>query len=122
VVAGEGRVGGDILDLLAIIVGDDKSAGPGAYRTTGVIIAGAEHRPPKSLAIPGLMEELFGWINAHSDSNPVLLAALAHHEVTAIHPFLDGNGLTARLLMNLIPMRAGLPVSNIRRHQPIPHR
>ena len=105
----------DIRDLHRIIVGDDKNAVPGAYRKTGVIIAGAEHRPPEPLAIPGLMEELFGWIKANSDTNPVLLAALAHHKVTAIHPFLDGNGRTARLLMNLILMRAGLPVSNVRR-------
>ncbi|MOA33071.1 Adenosine monophosphate-protein transferase and cysteine protease IbpA precursor [compost metagenome] len=56
------------------------------------------------------MEELLIWYNEHKDSlHPVELAALFHFRFVYIHPFSDGNGRTARLLMNLILMRNGFP-------------
>ena len=47
--------------------------------------------------------------------SPLLSSAYIHHEIAAIHPFVDGNGRTARLLMNLVLLRFGYPVVNIRR-------
>jgi Fic family protein len=105
----------DIRDLHALIVADDARSKPGQYRTTGVVISGADHRPPEPLAVPALMAQLLQWINDNADQNPTLVASIAHHKLAAIHPFLDGNGRVSRLLMNLILMRAGLPIANIKR-------
>ncbi len=62
------------------------------------------------------MTEWGEWLLAEEKHNhPVELAALAHHRLVAIHPFIDGNGRTARLVMNLILMRAGYPPTVIQR-------
>jgi hypothetical protein len=62
------------------------------------------------------MTEWGEWLFAEEQHNhPVELAALAHHRLVAIHPFFDGNGRTARLVMNLILMRAGYPPTVIQR-------
>lgn len=57
------------------------------------------------------MEEFVEWLNSENTLriHPVELAALAHYKFVIIHPFVDGNGRTARLLMNLILMQAGFP-------------
>jgi Fic family protein len=93
---------------------DDENAG--RYRETQVRITGAVFIPPESWLVPSLMTEWGEWLAAEEKSNhPIALAALAHHRLTAIHPFIDGNGRTARLVMNLILMRAGYPPSVIQR-------
>lgn len=63
------------------------------------------------------MLELVDWINYDEAAtmHPIELAALAHWKLVFIHPFYDGNGRTARLLMNLLLMRAGLPPAIIRK-------
>lgn len=82
----------------------------GQYRRTGVIISGSEHKPPESLEVPAMMREMVEkyntvWANKH----PVYRAALLHWYTTYIHPFIDGNGRTARLLMNFSLMQRGYP-------------
>lgn len=89
---------------------DDKNAG--VYRNCNVLISGAEHRPADFLKVPELMTEFVNWyategINLH----PVERAALVHSEFVKIHPFVDGNGRTSRLLMNLELMKAGYPAA-----------
>ena len=87
---------------------DDASAG--SYRTTQVQIAGARHIPPEAWEVPAKMTEWGKWLtNAEKSTHPVVLAALAHHRLVEIHPFVDGNGRTARLVMNLILMQHGYP-------------
>jgi hypothetical protein len=61
------------------------------------------------------MNEWGDWLNAVVTLHPIERAALAHHRLTAIHPFIDGNGRTARLVMNLLLMRAGYPPTIILR-------
>ena len=62
------------------------------------------------------MTEWGEWLaSEETTSRPVALAAQAHHRMVAIHPFIDGNGRTARLVMNLILMRAGYPPTVIQR-------
>lgn len=62
------------------------------------------------------MTEWAEWLAAEeAASHPVALAALAHQRLVAIHPFVDGNGRTARLIMNLILMRTGTPPTVIQR-------
>ena len=94
-------------------IDDDNS---GRYRETQVRIAGAAFTPPESWLVPNLMTEWGEWLLGEgTSSHPVELAALAHHRLVAIHPFIDGNGRTARLVMNLILMRAGYPPTVIQR-------
>jgi Fic family protein len=92
----------------------------GHYRTMGVRITGASFMPPPSLEIRPRMNELLKWLRENPDEHtPIELAAVFHHRFVQIHPFLEGNGRTARLLMNAILMKSGYPfiaiVSNLDR-------
>ena len=84
---------------------DDENAG--RYRRENVTIKGATHIPPDYLKVPELMGKLVlnykNWNNFH----PIIQAALLHGELVKIHPFIDGNGRTSRLLMNLDLMNHG---------------
>ena len=88
---------------------DDENAG--AWRKQNVRISGADHVPPDASALPGMMEAFVAWhAKAEAELHPVELAARTHGDFVKIHPFLDGNGRTARLLMNLDLLRRGFPV------------
>ena len=79
---------------------DEKKAGK--YRKTKVIITGTEFLPPSPEDIPHLMKEFCNKIpKMRKKYHPVEFAALLHKELVTIHPFVDGNVRTARLLMNL---------------------
>lgn len=84
---------------------DDDNAGK--YRNDNVIINGAKHRPPEYIKVPELMERLIinykGWNKYH----PIIRASLLHGELVKIHPFIDGNGRTSRLIMNMDLMKNG---------------
>ncbi len=93
---------------------DDENAG--SYRKTPVRITGAPFTPPEPWQVNGLMAEWSDWVkNVAGSMHPILLAAQAHHRLVAIHPFIDGNGRTARLAMNLLLMRSGYPPTVILR-------
>src|SRR5436190_13373747 len=97
-------------DLHGIILKGIDDAGAGQWRHERVRILGAIHLPPDPRKIPDLMEKFFSWLrNEEKVSHPVIIAAEAHHRLVHIHPFIDGNGRCARLVMNLILMRAGYP-------------
>jgi Fic family protein len=85
---------------------------PGQYRMGTVFISGSEYRPPHHTEVPQLMRDLIHWIATEGSAYaPLVRAALTHEMFLAIHPFLDGNGRTARLLLNLQLMRDGYPVA-----------
>lgn len=87
---------------------DEENAG--RYRTINVGISGSQHTPPNFAIVPEKMEQLIQWYQQEKDQlHPVDLAARLHFQFVYIHPFTDGNGRTARLLMNLILMRYGFP-------------
>lgn len=87
---------------------DDQHAG--RYRSMNVRIAGAEHTPPDAFLVPELMDQLIAWhVGDAMALHPVEHAAHLHSELVKIHPFVDGNGRTARLLMNLELLKAGFP-------------
>ncbi len=91
---------------------DLKSAGK--YRKTAVFISGTTYLPPAPNKIKIRMQNLVqNLINWQKDLHPILFAATAHLELVNIHPFIDGNGRTARLLMNLILFKNGYPVTII---------
>ena len=68
-----------------------------------------EYMPPKTEEVPQLIQEFIHWFNLDKtwEINPVLLAGIVHYEIARIHPFIDGNGRTARLLATLILYLSG---------------
>ncbi|MDL2287967.1 Fic family protein [Oscillospiraceae bacterium OttesenSCG-928-F05] len=86
----------------------------GRYRSGQVFISGTEYVPPGAGDVPALMEAFVSDLReTANDRHPVLLAAFAHRRLVDIHPFIDGNGRTARLLMNLILINRGYQVVSI---------
>jgi len=82
----------------------------GQWRTSPVAIRGAQMTPPPPGQVPVLMAEWVRWVDGPGQAyDPILRAAIAHHGFEAVHPFLDGNGRTGRLLLNLMLMRADYP-------------
>ena len=67
------------------------------------------YMPPKTEVVPHLVKEFITWLNLDKtwETNSVLLAGIAHYEIARIHPFIDGNGRTARLLAALILYLSG---------------
>ncbi|MFH1411971.1 MAG: Fic family protein [Candidatus Omnitrophota bacterium] len=68
-----------------------------------------EYMPPDTKDVPRLVEEFMDWLNSDKAQkvNPVLLAGIVHYETARIHPFIDGNGRTARLMAALILYKSG---------------
>lgn len=99
-----------ILDLHALVLQKIEKDFAGRYRNMPVRIIGANFLPPNYLKVPDLMEELMVWLRENTEElHPVLLAAAFHHRFVWIHPFVDGNGRTVRLLQNLLLMSKGYP-------------
>lgn len=86
----------------------------GQYRTIQVYISGTDYIPPSPVDVPQLMNHMVDQIRSSKITlHPIELAAMAHKRLVDIHPFVDGNGRTARLLMNLILVNAGYGVVSI---------
>lgn len=82
----------------------------GVYRDQQVFIAGAKHTPPAPYLINEKMEQLIEWYKKKGKQmHPVTRGAMLHAIFVGIHPFIDGNGRTARLLLNLELMKDGFP-------------
>lgn len=103
-----------IKSLHQLVLKDIDADNAGQYRTVNVLISGAEHRPPEAFSVPDQMQFFVRWCRADAQHlHPVERAARVHGEFVKIHPFVDGNGRTARLLMNLELMKAGFPATVI---------
>ena len=84
----------------------------GVYRSVEVRITGARHKPPAPTEMYRQVKNFYADLPFRTDLNAIELAAWTHAEFVKIHPFVDGNGRTSRMLMNYQLMRAGfLPVS-----------
>lgn len=97
---------GDILMLHKLFFQQIDETQAGKYRNVPVFISGSEYAvtPPQKIAIE--MKRFIGWYNANEGKmHPGKLAALTHQRFVFIHPFIDGNGRMARLLMNLSLLR-----------------
>ncbi len=95
---------------------DDENAG--AYRSVDVAISGSKYEPPTHVAVAAEMRDFMDWLEPASvdlDDKAIEVAAVCHANFAQIHPFIDGNGRTARILMNLILMRAGYPIAIVTR-------
>lgn len=94
-----------------LVVRETEQQTAGIYRTGNVVITGSDHIPPDASILPGLMRDFIRWISANQKKlHPVELAALIHHKLVSIHPFFDGNGRTARVVMNLLLLQQGYPL------------
>ncbi len=111
----------DILDIHGIILRgiDDNNAG--SYRRIPVRISGSTVILPNPLKVPDLMAEFAIWLNCQNHLHPVEFAGEAHYRLVTIHPFVDGNGRTARLLMNLLLIMQGYPPAIIRPQERLPY-
>ncbi len=87
----------------------------GIYRMQNVLISGAKHIPPDFVKISSEMQQLMQWYDGVGVLHPVERAARLHVDFVKIHPFVDGNGRTSRLLMNLELMKHGFPPTIIRK-------
>jgi len=87
-------------------------AEPGSYRKAQNYVVNSRTReviytPPVPLDVPHLMREFAEWLNKAGDMSPVLVAGISQFQFVHIHPFIDGNGRTARLLSTLILYKTG---------------
>ncbi len=89
-----------------------ENADPGNYRKIQNYVVNSRTRevvytPPAPLDVPHLMREFTEWINNAEDLSPILVAGITQFQFVHIHPFIDGNGRTARLLSTLILYKTG---------------
>jgi Fic family protein/DNA-binding XRE family transcriptional regulator len=105
----------DILQLHNLILRGIDSENAGVYRKVQVMIKGSKHLPLQPFLVAKQIEELFEWFALHKNRmHPVILAAEMSERLVTIHPFIDGNGRTSRLLMNLILLKNGYVIANIK--------
>jgi len=103
-----------IKDIHSIVL-LDKPQDKGIYRRVPVRIMGAAYEPPQPYLVPIQMEQLIAeYDEMKKNRHPIERVALFHLKFEGIHPFIDGNGRTGRLLMNLGLMKEGYPVINVK--------
>lgn len=101
-------------DIHALILRGIDRDNAGKYRNVNVKIAGSRFSPADHIKVIAEMENYFAWYNMNKNNlHPVILSAEMHERLVTIHPFIDGNGRTARLIMNLILLQHGYPIANI---------
>ncbi len=104
----------DVLNIHALILEGINNKYAGKLRDVEVYITGSPHKCPLPSQVPELTLEFSKWLverQEKKDLHPVRLSAQAHFKLVDIHPFIDGNGRTARLLMNLILTKYGYPIA-----------
>ncbi len=80
----------------------------GVWRDINIIVTGSEYEFPSPGELPGLIDSLGEWIQGERDAmHPVRFAAMLHLKFVTIHPFVDGNGRVARLLLNTALIQDG---------------
>lgn len=105
-----------IKEIHALILHGIDRENAGRYRTVPVMISGSTHMPPQPYLIEKQMEDFMIRFKQMEEEkiHPVLIAAYLHDELVRIHPFIDGNGRTSRLLMNLYLLRHGYVIITLK--------
>ncbi len=110
--------GADVRQIHHFVLKDIDDSNAGQYRSVDVEISGSDYKPPAPADISSEMRDFGKWLSDISvidddrgTLDAILYAAAAHTWLVYIHPFIDGNGRVARLLMNLILMRYGYPIA-----------
>jgi Fic family protein len=109
----------DILEIHSIILQGINDSQAGKYRGVQVRISGSTTIVPNYMKVDQLMSELFSQIqNFNQKEEDFLdLAIEAHYKLVTIHPFVDGNGRTTRLLLNLILLQNNYPLTFIQKEE-----
>ena len=105
----------NIVTIHKIILTGIQDEDAGVYRKTDVYLKGRDLELPSPPRVLYLMQDFLGWLSYQPTKHPILVAAQAHFKFVSIHPFADGNGRTGRLLMNLILLLNGYPMTIIRK-------
>ena len=105
-----------IKEIHALILHGINKEQAGKYRDVPVMIVGSKHVPPQPYLIMPQMEQFMIDYETMQSTNehPVLIAAFLHDELVKIHPFIDGNGRTSRLLMNLYLISKGYAITALK--------
>ena len=105
-----------IKEIHALILHGIDRENAGRYRTVPVMISGSTHMPPQPYLIEKQMEDFMIRFKQMEEEkiHPILIAAYLHDELVRIHPFIDGNGRTSRLLMNLYLLRHGYVIITLK--------
>ena len=104
----------DILELHRLFYENIDSKKAGKYREEQVFISGSQYKVTPPQNIEKEINEFVSWFNANEKAiNPILFAALTHLKFVFVHPFIDGNGRVARLLMNLSLLRNAYTIAII---------
>ncbi|MEJ5206225.1 Fic family protein [Acinetobacter junii] len=103
-----------IRNIHQLILKNIDNENTGRYRQQNVLISGATTNPPDYTLLNDKMAQFMDWYNTEAyNLHFIERAAKVHADFVGIHPFIDGNGRTSRLLMNLELMKAGYPPSVI---------
>lgn len=101
----------NIKNIHSLILKEINNENAGKYRVENIKISGATQVPTNYIKVPEEMEKLIYRYKEWNQYHPLIRSALLHGEFMFIHPFIDGNGRTARLLMNFEAMKNGyLPI------------
>jgi Fic family protein len=105
----------EVLSIHNLILRGINSEDAGRYRKVQVMIKGSSYMPPQPFMVSKEMEDFFIWYETNKKAlHPIVLAAELHERLVTIHPFIDGNGRTSRLVMNLILLQNGYVIANIK--------
>lgn len=92
---------------------DEENAG--FFRRGRVSVTGSARVFPNPVKVPDLIATVFDAFNSEvPDTHPLVQATMLHHQLVHVHPFVDGNGRTARLMQNLVLLRNGFVVANLK--------
>jgi len=105
----------EVLSIHNLILRGIQPEDAGRYRKVQVMIKGSSYIPPQPYMVAKDMEDFFIWYETKKNNlHPIVLAAEMHERFVTIHPFIDGNGRTSRLIMNLILLQHGYVIANIK--------
>ena len=105
----------EVLSIHNLILRGIHPEDAGRYRKVQVMIKGSTYMPPQPYMVAKEMEDFYIWYETNKNKiHPIVLAAEMHERLVTIHPFIDGNGRTSRLVMNLILLQHGYIIANIK--------
>lgn len=105
----------EVLSIHNLILRGIMPEDAGRYRRVQVMIKGSAFMPPQPFLVSKEMEDFYIWYETNKNAlHPIVLAAELHERLVTIHPFIDGNGRTSRLVMNLVLLQNGYVIANIK--------
>ena len=111
----------DVRQIHKLILTDINDEEAGSYRRVKVKISGSAYEPPQPESVAPQMTDFSDWLLSVTqnleEEDPIVAACAAHAWFAQIHPFIDGNGRTARIIMNLVLMKKGYPIAIIEKEE-----